>query len=360
MNTSKNFTLKFIFNIIVWICFFLLPFVFFPYNRELSPFQSSRFVGWLIFSNIFLLIFYYVNSMVLVPQLLANKKTLWFIFIIVVSFCIYLLGIYLISEYTKDTREYLIRRGIERRRPPRSFFFISMGPMALFLLAFIASSGSRILDRWYAAEKIKEQIAQQQIHTELTMLKSQVNPHFLFNTLNSIYTLALTNDAKTPDAVLRLSRIMRYTLEESKSESVALKDEIEFIHSYIILQKMRLTDNVQVSFTIDGDPDFVTVPPLLFIPFIENAFKYGVSTHHRSEIRSTIQLEDGWLVFTCANDIFKNMNEPKSTGLGIENARRRLELLFGKNFLLTHEENDGKFILEMRFPLSTQSDNKLV
>lgn len=353
--TYKNNTFRIIFNIIVWLCFFSLPFFFFPYNREASPFQSTRFLYWFIFSDVYLLVFFYSNGMFFIPRLLAQKKIFVYALVVLACFLLYLMGFYLISKASEETRRMIEERmHLNRPHRPRSFYFFSPGPITLFLLALIASSGGKIVERWFNAEKIREQIGKQQLQTELAMLKSQVNPHFLFNTLNSIYTLALVNDDKAPDAVMKLSRIMRYTLEESVRDSVQLTSEIEFIKSYIDLQKLRLTDNVNVHLEVIGNVEYVQVPVLLFVPFIENAFKYGVSTHHISSIDVMIKVAADQVAFTCVNDVFDNESLQASTGLGIQNVRRRLELLFGKNFTLETVERDKKFYLNLVFPTTNK------
>lgn len=243
---------------------------------------------------------------------------------------------YIITATSPETKEFLTvaaSKDIHIRGP----VFFSSGPMTLFLLAFVISTGSKVISEWFSAEEVKEEIERQQLQTELSLLKSQVNPHFLFNTLNSIYSLSISNNKKSSDAVMKLSRIMRYTLEESQKDFVTLQQEIDFINSYIELQKLRLTDKIQIQFTTCGNIDNVFIAPLLFIPFIENAFKYGISTHHTSDIFVQLKADNNMIEFKCRNYCFPSVKgEVKGTGTGIINTRRRLELLYPKHELNIH------------------------
>jgi sensor histidine kinase YesM len=302
----------------------------------------------LISSNVMLIIFYYLNRWWLIPKLLAKKKTLLYILTIVVYLFIYLALLFLLFKYSAETKQYVQAQLLKnpKFKPQSSRYFLTgfwAGPITLFMLAFLISSSSKVIAQWFLAEETRQEITKQQLQTELSLLKSQVNPHFLFNTLNSIYSLAVTNSDKTPDAVMKLSRIMRYTLEESQNDEVPLADELEFIRSYIDLQKMRLTDIVNIRFTTEGITDGVIIAPLLFIPFIENAFKYGISTHHPSAIVIHIQVVNGHAIFTCVNDLVPAAHKHESTGTGIINTKRRLELLYPSRHILTIESNDSQY-----------------
>ena len=344
---QKNFAAQVILNIAAWAIFFMLPFVFLPFSPRTAPLQSSRFVTLLISSNVILITFYYLNRWWLIPKLLAQKKTLLYILTIVVYLLFYFTVLFFIFKYSDETKQYIHAQLLKnpKFKPQSARFWTGFwaGPLTLFMLAFLISSSSKVIAQWFLAEETRQEITKQQLQTELSLLKSQVNPHFLFNTLNSIYSLAVTNSDKTPDAVMKLSRIMRYTLEESQNDEVPLDDELEFIRSYIDLQKMRLTDMVSIRSTTEGVTDGVIIAPLLFIPFIENAFKYGISTHHPSAIQIHIQVVNGHVIFTCVNDLVPAAHKHDSTGTGIVNTRRRLELLYPGRHILTIESNASQY-----------------
>lgn len=348
---EKNLILQFIILIIAWAAFFMLPFQFFPYNRSYSPFYSQRFVNSLIATNIVCLGFYFVNGWILIPNILAKKKTFLYVLIVLASFFFYLTVMYFIAITSPETKEFL-KYAAEKDIHLKGPSFFSSGPMTLFLLAFVISTSSKVIAEWFSAEEIKEEIKQQQLQTELSLLKSQVNPHFLFNTLNSIYSLSVASSKRTSDAVMKLSHIMRYTLEESQKDFVMLQQEIEFINSYIQLQKLRLSDNTQIQFVTCGNIDQVMIAPLLFIPFVENAFKYGVSAHHPSDILVQLKVENNGLHFQCKNNCFLNGSiTQKSTGTGIINTKRRLELLYNKKHDLNISSADKQFNVSLKINL---------
>ncbi|WP_159445130.1 sensor histidine kinase [Filimonas lacunae] len=256
---------------------------------------------------------------------------------------VYLAILYLIFIKAPETQKYIHDQLAKNPKFKLNYRFIWPGPVTLFMLTFVVSSSSKVIEQWFQAEENRLEVTRQQLQTELSLLKSQVNPHFLFNTLNSIYSLSVTNSDKTPDAVMKLSRIMRYTLEESQNDEVPLQDEIDFARSYIDLQKLRLTDKVHINFATAGEVENVIVAPLLFIPFIENAFKYGISTHHPSAIDINLQVDNNQVTFTCVNDIVPVSHKHEGTGTGIVNTQRRLDMLYPGKHTLTIESNPQQY-----------------
>jgi len=186
-----------------------------------------------------------------------------------------------------------------------------------------------------------------QIRAELDLLKAQVNPHFLFNTLNSIYSLSLDHSANTPKAIMLLSKLMRYHLETSKAHSVLLSDEVAFIKSYIELEKLRLNRKCIINFDIAGVKDTHCVPPLLLLPLVENCFKHGISIEKKKNvIYIKITIKDNILRFNTINSITEDKSEypdDKNVKTGIANIKRRLKLLHDNKYKFESEKRDGKF-----------------
>ena len=350
---ERNIILHISVAMAAWFCFFLLPFQFLNYDKSKPPLDSQRFIELLIVSNILLVCFYYLNSRLLIPRLLAQKKTMLYICSVVVYFFIYLSAIYTVMETSPETARFL-QTSFAKSLSYKGPYFFSAGPVTLFLIAFVVSTSGKVIRQWFSAEKVKEEITRQQLQTELDLLKTQVNPHFLFNTLNSIYSLAIANNQKTADSVMKLSRIMRYTLEECQANNVELQQEIDFINSYIELQKIRITNNNSICFQTNGDISTARIAPFVFIPFIENAFKYGISTHHSSFINACIQAEKNKLTFTCENNfhIASASHKLDSTGMGISNTRRRLELLYPKKHELNISSNNNRFSVSLTINLN--------
>ena len=201
-------------------------------------------------------------------------------------------------------------------------------------------------------EEKAKQIAAERMTMELSFLRSQINPHFLFNTLNSIYSLALMKSDMTADAVMKLSDIMRYMTEDSNSDKVPLVKEVNYISHYVELQKIRLSDTTHVTLDISGEFSGYGIPPLILMPFVENAFKYGVRSHEPTGISITLKVENHVLVFNVSNLIFKERNQPDTTGLGISNTRKRLDQIYPGGYTLKIFETHRLFMVNLKIQLT--------
>ncbi len=201
---------------------------------------------------------------------------------------------------------------------------IALALLFIFLTTAISYAYKGILLQ-FQVEKVKRQ----QVEAELKLLQSQVNPHFLFNTLNNIYAQNLINQEEANDMILQLSDLMRYQTQSSSKNEVPLEEEIEFLENYIALEKKRLTDKTTVSFVVDIPQNTtVMLPPMLFIPFVENAFKHGIGTEGVNNIDIHLQIVDNHVVFDIKNAIPTRKQAVKSTKTGLENIKKRLALLF--------------------------------
>jgi len=228
---------------------------------------------------------------------------------------------------------------------------------------WLASGVFKTIINWITQESVKEKIKAQHTEAELALLKSQVHPHFLFNTLNTLYSSAYEfGDKETADGIGKLSHLLRYMLYETKEAKVLLESEIEHIENYIELQKMRFSKEVDVSFTIDGDYQDIKIAPMLFINIIENAFKHGVSPSTKSEIRVKLSIiesdikEDKTVVFNVVNTRLntraKSILEGNAGGLGLENLSKRLELLYPGTYRFTTQMMNDQFITNLELPCS--------
>lgn len=164
----------------------------------------------------------------------------------------------------------------------------------------------------------------------------------MFNTLNSIYSLALTKSDKTANAVVKLSSLMRYSISESDKQKVLLAKEIDYINNYIELQKLRITSNVKIDYNITGSAGLKEISPFLLIPFIENAFKYGVNSEENSDIKIAIDITEDMLhLHVVNNKVYVQNGEERNTGLGMRNTQQRLNLLYpGRHMLVVKNEDD--------------------
>lgn len=328
-----------------WACFFLVPIVFFPRPRSASFRYNEALIQMFICIDAYLIAFYYFNRQVLIPKLLTRRKWFWYILAIIGALIIILAIPKLFEEAIRAEMPESARGKMRRHK---GSFYPFTGYTAVFFLVLTVSTCTKVIQEWLGAEKKKQEIETEKLATELSFLKSQINPHFLFNTLNNIYSLALIKSDKTADAVLKLSAIMRYVISETKRYTVPLDKEIEFVKHYIELQRVRLTDKVTIHFDIEGDTAMMEVPPLILIPFVENAFKYGISTKEPSIIHFDITVKGRTLSFFSQNHIFPvSLGSEENTGIGLKNTKRRLELLYpGRHELKAKPENNN-FIVKL-------------
>ena len=341
--------IQIIIHLAAWVCFLLLPFVFFPRPKD---FSFERYFNVFFGVNMALLIaFYYVNTYLIIPRLLEHKKFLAYTLIILALLIFY--GCFpRIFHYFFGS---LLPQPGGGRPPdsgrPRNFQqpLLAPGNIAVFLLIFVFSTGIKVINQWLKSEQRNKEIATEKLNAELSFLKAQINPHFLFNTLNNIYALASTQSEYTAPAIMKLSSIMRYVLTEARNDLVSLEKEILFTTHYIELLKMRLTDKSSIDFTVKGNPLGKQIAPLLLLPFVENAFKYGISTRERSPIIILLEIKEDSLYFSVSN--YKHINTSlkvaDNTGIGINNTRRRLDLLYEDQHVLKIEDEAGKFTVHL-------------
>ena len=209
------------------------------------------------------------------------------------------------------------------------------------LFALFLSGALVVYERWQKSER-------ERLVAEVSFLKAQINPHFLFNTLNGIYTLVLKKSDRAADSVSKLSALMQYVATDATKEKVLLENEINYITNYIELQKLRLTNTMRVIFNIEGEPSALQIEPLLLITFIENAFKYGVSTERESSIQITMNINEGEFRLFVQNQIFRsNVQENTNTEIGLENTISRLQKSYLNRYKLTIDENKQSYSVNL-------------
>jgi hypothetical protein len=337
------------------VLFLMLPIVFSPdFMRTNSLFRIAPFVEDFV-TYILLIAIFYLFYLYLFPKYYFSGKYLIFSIWLLLCFLIVvkLPGTLVMNlssltgfEFSHPMPDHMPMpkpQGHEfkmDRKPP----FISRH---IFQFAIVITFALllRIYRRWKQAEKDK-------LTTELSYLKAQINPHFLFNSLNSIYSLALTKSNKAPDAVVKLSGLMRYVITDAGNDFVAVEKELNYISDYIELQKLRLGNTVTLKFEITNDHSGKSIAPLLLIPFIENAFKHGVNPEEDSSININIQINQQKLFLHTQNNLVvpENSNEEKS-GIGLENAEKRLALLYPGRYQLNIQKTDQLFTVDLSIDL---------
>jgi len=321
---------------IVWLFFLGLPYFFF--NDDINIIHLSRY----IFRSLLLVGIFYTNSHFLIPVFLSKNKIGFYILILLA-----LIGIFI---FLNALSELIMQQYYSYRRHHSIFFHI---PRSFFAAVFILglSTSYRMTIAWFDSERQKKELENEKLISELAFLKSQINPHFFFNTLNNLYSLAYKKSDETPDAIVKLSKLMRYMLYESNENRVFLSKEIEYINNYIDLQKLRLPGKVDIKFDVAGDAESLLIEPMLLIPFVENAFKHGISYAEDININISIAINQKELIFTSENKIFKHNSDEKDSGIGLLNVKRRLSLLYPGKHKILIKDNDDTFRVVLKICL---------
>jgi len=229
------------------------------------------------------------------------------------------------------------------RYPFRGGHILSYTGSSLFLIFF--SLGLRVLERQSKIEKMQEEMEREKLNSELAFLKNQISPHFFFNTLNNIYSLISINAEDSQKAVLKLSKLMRYLLYESEQGYTKLSSEIDFMRNYLDLMKLRMSDKISLKVSFPEEYNDINIPPLLFIPFIENAFKHGISYREKSFVDISMLTAENSINFRCFNSNVTKTEKSadEHSGIGLENVKKRLNLLFPGRHDLKVNESDSTF-----------------
>lgn len=319
------------------LIFLSLPVLFSPDFGEFKRLIYIDFFQRDFFATLLLLVFFYVNYYYLTPTFYIPKKYVVFFGMVFICYLLIVLLPGLVVHHRPRHMQMGEDFGPPGPRHGNPFFFLFSHNFLQFIIVFIFSMLLKIRERLTQTETEKA-------NAELNYLKAQINPHFLFNTLNTIYSLSILKSDKTSDAVVKLSDMMRYVLSDGNTNFVSLEKELNYISNYIELQRMRLTPNVKLLYVCEGNRFDKKIAPLVLIPFIENAFKHGVNSEENSELDIKITITETRLDLVVKNNcVTSNTNTLNKSGLGIENTRQRLSLLYPKSHDLHISEIDHCF-----------------
>ncbi|QNR87234.1 sensor histidine kinase [Pedobacter riviphilus] len=298
--------------------------------REGSATMKDYFLSFGVIGIINVSLFY-INYIFLIPGLIKRQKKYWIYFL---SFFLLLIaGTFLKTVLAVLNPEELLTYRVEKE--VRNFSVNSFALNAAFFSGFflISSCIIKFIIDWFSSERVQRNLENERREMELQFLKSQLNPHFLFNSLNNIYSLAYQKSDKTADAIMKLSEIMRYMIYESNTPTVALSKEVDYLTSYIELQKIRFKDGAYIELTLNGEIDNQKIVPLMLISFVENAFKHGVVNDPAEPVKINIIANQKILHFSVVNK--KNQqNKDAQGGVGLTNVERRLQLVYPDRYKL--------------------------
>lgn len=382
--SKKSKVLRIAIQVLFWAMVFLFPLHLYDVRIMDPQFYKRELIN-----DLFLLGLFYFNINYLIPRFFIHKKLLKY-FLCVLAALLVIAGQHIAVERiynhkflpenmdtssAKNLRneaffpppsEKIMRPTLrpgnwENRniREPRIldllgllFFMIIRKTLTIPLVLLLIGSFYKLSLLWFDSEREKERLQKEKLNAELKFLKSQVNPHFLFNSLNSLYVLAHKKSEKTEESVLKLSQIMRYMLYDTNVESVSLNKEIEYLHNYIDLQRLRLPKFLEISFLVEGVTDNLRIEPMLLIPFVENAFKHGISYSENCKIFILIKIESDFLILETENKIFQQKTANNYGGLGLANVKERLNMLYNNRHELTILKDETTFKVKLQLQLN--------
>ncbi len=324
----------FIFNVIRWGSYF--QDYWYSFKSNLVTFTMS-------------MILVYVNIYILFPRFVLKKSYTKYLIGFLLALCIF----YVVRT---ELIYWLINENVwpESDTPQKAYSFNHV--LVVFLTGIYdvgLVTTIKLTADWIFERKRREQLQEVQLRTELNFLKTQIQPHFFFNTLNNLYALSIEKSDKAPEMILKLSEIMQYVLYDAKEPKISLLKEINYIHNYLELEELRFGNSVTYDLDIVGNIDDVYVPPLLFLPFIENCFKHGTKENDRMSVEINFEKMNEQLAFSVKNNFNKNSKTILNSkhGIGILNVQRRLKLLYDENYMLKTNIFEQEFNVNLKIPI---------
>jgi hypothetical protein len=332
-------------HLLFWALSFVILLYFFNTSNKIEKID-------IIYTAIFhvsLITGVYLNLLLLIPLFLKKDRYL-----------LYLFSLAAVIAGTAGFNLLTFNKLIDYVLP--GYYFISYyeyNDILIFVVVYIGLTTLLKLSKsWFLlmeADRKLNRAEKEKISNELLALRSQINPHFLFNSLNSVYSLALHKSAKTPAVILKISDLMRYMLYEANGEKVPIKNELNFIRNYFELQKIRSDEKAEINLDITGEAGNLKIAPLLFLPFIENSFKHGVKGDPEAGFtRIRINIGDNDIQMDIINNKGRidKIERDEYQGIGLQNARRRLELLYPQKHFLTVNDMNDSFEVKLKVVLS--------
>ncbi len=333
------FTRRVVYHTLTWLFFVVLLSIFD------SILNKDQGLGFIIFDQVILMFFYgigvYFNILYLIPNYLSEKKYLTYLVLL-------FLTVFIVTPLQMVSRMLIF--------PDYEAYLIANRPwIFLFTLLFIIGSTIlKIISDWLRHQRERKELETQTMQSELRFLKSQINPHFLFNTLNNLYALTLKKSDKAPEIVIKLSEMMRYMLYECNEKLVPLYKEVNYLKNYLALERLRQGKDVEINFDVAGNLANQEISPLLFIPFIENSFKHGLSnTLDKGFVHISLSIEaDSVFIFIeNSKPSVPARFHKRSGGIGLVNVKRRLDLLYLDKYELTIEDSPKKYSVSLELEL---------
>lgn len=344
---TPNKNISFVVHLLGWLMLCILLVLLSPLSWRMGEAELPvAFWYKQIFLVGLLVAAFYTNVTFFVPRFLLKGKNYLYLAIVIGGVVLFYFSIVYFEQLIQYPRRMHEFFNPDRPfKPGRRWIQGDAFQVLLYIVSVGLSTSVALVQKWQRDEANRQELERQNINTELSYLKAQINPHFFFNTLNNIYSLTNLDIKKAQEALLKLSRMMRYVLYENQHESTLLSKEVDFIRDYIELMKMRLTDKVKLEIHLDDSKDNQVIAPMLILPFLENCFKHGISSQKESHIYIKLEIMGDTVFFETKNQIFPvNLDSPEAreSGIGLSNTQRRLSLLYPKKHKLKFGKDEGK------------------
>jgi two-component system LytT family sensor kinase len=334
-------------HIFFWICFLALPLLLGPNSASNNPREIDRHFQWNMFFVVFGLFnipLFYFNTEFLLRKILKKRGVLIYIILLVISLLVML---WFHEELFKWFFPEMANGGGQRGNGFRRGTSLRI----IFQLLFIVAIGIsyRFLSDNMTDQEVKKEEENERLKSELSFLRSQISPHFMFNVLNSIVSLSRRKPEMVEPVVIKLSELMRYMIYETSDSKVSIDKEFSYLESYIELQRLRFGNDIKIDFKHNLSSSPSSIEPMLLIPFVENAFKHGVGMVQNPSIDIELNDDKKSLFFSVRNQVSKQNSEIKdeSSGIGLANVRRRLELLYPDQHELKIDEKEDSYLVEL-------------
>ena len=326
---------------IVWLVLFFFPFLF--RGRDSGSINLQEYMSFFI-SLAGILVVFYLNYSYLINKFLFTRRIWLYLFSNLLLFAVVIIATHLFNSLTPSP-EVVRVPGREFRLP---FFFFIFTDIIKFIFLTVLSVALKATSSWYKIDTERKELEKQRSEAELQNLKNQLNPHFLFNTLNNIYSLIAINGDQAQTAIHELSRLLRYMLYDSSREFVPLEKDMDFVKNYVELMRIRMPAHVELKTELHIKQSDTLIAPLLFISLVENAFKHGVSNNKPSFIHIEIIADKNNISCLIGNSFFPKDEQDKSgSGIGLVNLKKRLDLLYPGKHKLTCKQTDEMYCCEL-------------
>lgn len=367
---KRHYRFNILLHVLAWAVFLSLPLLFMGNRNIATTDVLQRWEFW--FFGFCFVVPYYLNSYLFTPYIIRTRN---YVLYIISLLCI----IFACAFWLRPFDRLMQMGGVEKRGqpmfsgkripppplvyeqgspfpealkgrqpgPPPDRGRIDLASVYILVMVIVLGSLVRIIQYWMQSQQRIQEVQHEWTKTELAFLKAQVHPHFLFNTLNNIYSLALVGEPSTATSIYKLSQLMRYYMDERNEEKVSLKEEVQAIQDFIALQKLRIGPNCTLRERYEGVDTDKQIHAFILLPFIENAFKYGLRASGACYLDFAIQIAEDYCLMEVKNSISPELPEQTGSGIGLKNVRKLLEHLYPNSFQLDIRQDKEAFFVKL-------------